>query len=339
MRTLVLIILGVFSIIGISMLMITETTFFFGCIILGLTIAYLIFSFGIVDGKKGEIGALFTFGKPIENLGPGVFFVPALIASLRIEKGTIFQSELPSDPENIYRGNGLPPGGKFFPIRVKFGPPNPLDTDLVDNPYNIEGVEEVVPVVVWRITDLVTFSLIAGDNANCRQMLSSITVQIIWRELANRTPAKASRELDIINQEMMKGLKGSTKGWGIDILQAYMKPFVFSHSLNNYVEAVSIARETAKAVRLTAQGEKDKRIAEAEGTAKAVELTAAAEKLRLIQTGLAKVDTSGNITELVPDANTKANTDAIAALAGVTGTLVLGREAVTPIINIQKREG
>jgi hypothetical protein len=308
-----------------------------GGVLLGIPATYYIFSINFIDGKKGEIGALFLWGKPVRNLGPGVYLAFLGVESVRKEKGTVTQAELPSDPENIYRGDGIPPVGKFDPIRVKFGPPNPLDIDLADDPYNIEGVEEIAPVVAWQISDLMKFSLIVGDNANCLKMLSDRVVQIVGGDLATMTPAKASKELDKINKKILNGVKEETKGWGITIHQAYLKPLTYSHSLNKSVEAVSLAREGAKATVLTAKGKRDAEIAEAEGAGRATEIKADARKYELVTTGLAKVGKNGKITRLVPDANTKANADAIAALANVT-TLVLGRETATPVINVAPKE-
>lgn len=306
-----------------------------GWVLLGLEVVYLINSFGTIKGEEGELAALYILGKPIMNLGPGPYFRPALISSIRREKSTITQSELPSDPENIYRGDDLPPAGKFPPIRVKFGPPNPLDVNLKGNPYNIECVEEVVPVVGWRLNNIVDFALTVGDNQNCLKMLSDIVVEICGKILADKTPAKASLMLNEINKQISDGVQAQTKGWGIEVTQAYMKPFIFSHDLNKSVEDVSRAELAAKAVVAAAKGNKEKEVLEAEGKAKAVELAANAEKLRLVQTGLAKVDADGNIIELIPDATTKANATAIAALSKVTGTVVLGPQT-TPVINVSK---
>ncbi len=57
------------------------------------------------------------------------------------------------------------------------------------------------------------------------------------------------------------------------------------------------------------------------------------KKKWLVDTGLAEVDSSGNITQLKPDANVRVSAEALKELSKVTGTLVLGDD-VTKILNI-----
>src|ERR1035441_8996411 len=101
-----------------------------GIPLLGIVLSYLIWCFSTV--KANEVAAMFIFNDPVGNIGPGLHFSPFGISSIWKERGTIIQDELPA-------------------IMVKFGQPNPADTDLIDDPYNIAVVMEVTPVVCWRI--------------------------------------------------------------------------------------------------------------------------------------------------------------------------------------------
>jgi regulator of protease activity HflC (stomatin/prohibitin superfamily) len=311
-----------------------------GWILLAFIVAYLIFSFGTV--KVNEVAMMAVFDKPIGNIGKGLYFAPAGIVSVQTEVGTVFQDELPADPEKIFRlpegsrDDGKIPEGMFPPIRVKFGQPgptnitnpDPVDLKLKDDPYNVAMVAEVVPVVSWRINDATMFFRVMGDVKNCRQILADKAVELFGDEFANVTPAKAALTLNATSQKLedMLVTESKAKEWGIEIRDAYVKPFIFTHALNTSVIGVSIAQQNAKAAVHTA-----------EGTAKAVEIAAGAERERLLKTGLAKTGTDDNI-ELVPDATTKAHTDALKELAKVTGTLVLG-DSVTPVVNIKKEKG
>jgi len=282
-----------------------------GPIILASTIAYLIFSFGIV--RVEQVAMLTLFGDPIKNLEEGLYFAPAGIMSVRKEAGTVFQDELPADPEKIFRGDGNPPEGMFPPIRVKFGQPNPADTTLADDPYNVAMVAEVVPVTSWHITDAITFFKMMGSVANCRKIMADKATEVFGDNFAKVTPAKAMLGMTKTSKKLEKKLTTETSGWGIEITDAYVKPIIFSHPLNTAVVAVSVAREEAKAKVLTANG-----------NAKAVEIAAEAEKKRQLTTGLARADAHGNITELLPDANTRVRTEAIKKLAETKGTVVFG---------------
>lgn len=328
-RLMIIIGLVILAIIGI-MLMIRGVEAYgvnMGVILLALIITYLIFSYTIVH--VGHVGMMTEWGKPIgkPTLTPTWYFTPLGIVSVRIEKGTVFQDELPADPEKIYRlpkgakDDGKIPEGMFPPIRVKFGQPKEKDDPrLKDDPYNVAMVAEVVPVVSWRINNATMFFTVMGDVTNCRQILADKAVELFGDQFANVTPAKAALRLNKTSEKLEKMLIAEAKanGWGIEIRDAYVKPFIFTHELNTSVVNVSIAQQNAKAT-----------VHAAEGAAKAVEIAAEAEKMRLIKTGLAKKDATGEIIELSPDANTRVTTDAVKELAKVTGTLVLGGDLKT----------
>lgn len=123
--------------------------------------------------------------------------------------------------------------------------------------------------------------------------------------------------------------------------------------LMSAVTNVVIAEEEGKALFQKAKGEADAEAERATGKKKATitiaEGEAEAYKLQqekivewkkkyLVETGLAKVDASGNITELVPDANTKITSEALKELSKVTGTLVISDGALSQFLNITKKE-
>jgi len=310
MRIVIAIILAALTAIGIASIILGGGVFvpLVGAIVAGLAVTYTIFSLGTVG--LGEVAALTRLGKPIANLPKGLYFAPWGLYRVQKELKTLFQDELPSDPENIYRGDDVAPAGKFPPIRQKFGPPNPLDTDLVNDPYNVEMVAEVVPVVAWRITDALVFFDVVGTVANCRKMMADKAIKPITEDLAGMTPAKALKMLNSLNQRVKNELVTETTGWGIELRDGYIKQFNFSHGLNTSVEGVSIAGQNAKAVGLTADGEQQ----------------------RLLKTGLATKNSDGTIT-LVPDAKTKAQTDALKKLSKLKGTLVLGNASTVLDVN------
>ena len=80
-------------------------------------------------------------------------------------------------------------------------------------------------------------------------------------------------------------------------------------------------------------------IAEAKAKAEAYAVEQGAlilwKKNYLVDTGLAKTDSSGNIIELLPDANARISAEAIRELSKLTGTLVLGDETMK-MLNLNK---
>lgn len=329
------------AILGLTILVIIGALLMkYGMVIPGWTLwglvgAYLVFSFGTL--KVGEVGMMTAFGDPIGDIRTGLYFAPAMIVHVSKEVGTVFQDELPAEPEKIYRDDGLVPAGMFPPIRVKFGQPDPADVTLVDDPYNVPMVAEVVPVVSWHIRSLTTFRQVMGTVANCRKIMADKATEVFSDDFAKVTPAKAMLALDKTSERLEGVLMTETGTWGITMNDAYVKPINFTHALNTAVVSVSIARESAKAGILTATGEKTQKIERATGDAEAVRLAAVAEKDRLIATGQAKADASGKITKLVPDAKTKAQTDALAALKDVKGTIVFGN--ATTMLGINNHGG
>lgn len=319
-RALVAIALMVLGIIG-TLLMVYKVNILYintGIVLHGLEVAYLIFSFTII--AVGKVGMLQEWGVPVGNKGPGWYFTPPGFASIKKELGTIFQDELPSDPEKIFREDGKVPEGMFPPIRIKFGQPgpteglsvDPIDVLLKDDPYNVAMVAEVVPVVSWHIVDATTFFAVTKDVANCRKMMADKAVGLFNIEFAGVTPAKAMLGLNETSTNLRTKLRKETKSWGIKINDAYVKPFIFGHGLNKAVEAVSISQQGAKA-----------KVHEEEGKAAGVRIAMTAEKERLIETGLAKTDATGKkIIELLPNPNTKVMAENIGK---ITGTVVFGQ--------------
>ncbi len=326
-RGLVVVVLSVLVLVGILLILdgTANSSVITGWVLLALVVAYLINSFSTMT--VDEAGMITVFGRPIRDIKPGLHFTPAGIVRLEKMQGTMYQHELPSEPENIWKVEGQPPAGKFFPIRIKFGAPpvppiDPIDIQLVGDPYNVEMVTEVVPVVVWHVKSMMQFRKKVGTPEECRRMLTDKTETASGDELATVTPAKAARTLSIINRDIKTRVGIETADWGIVIDNAYLKPILYSHGMNEAVENVSKAHLAA-----------DVKRADASGTADAIRTVADAKKYDLVQTGRAKVNAMGNITKLVPDSNVKAHADAIAALKDVK-TVVLSGDKIAPVLAV-----
>src|SRR3989344_3533169 len=250
-----------------------------GAILLGLEVAYLIFSFGTVG--VDEVAAKFCLGAPCGNLDPGPYFAPPGVTKIRRGKSTRYQDELPGEPRQIFRSdddNATIPTNMFPPIRVKFGSPQADDdASLKKDPYNIEMVAEVAPVVSWKIIDATTFFSSYDDVNAFRKILEDKAVEVFGNAFSKMTPAKALRKLAETSRRLQKKIEDETVNTGVEIVDAFIKPFIFSHPLNTSVVGVSIARQNAEAVKATATGAKQKLIDEGVCAAEAVRLMLEAE--------------------------------------------------------------
>jgi regulator of protease activity HflC (stomatin/prohibitin superfamily) len=241
-----------------------------GIILLAFELSHLLFSFGTV--KIDEVAVLFLFGKPIDTLKPGWYFAPFGIYSVRKENGAFFQDELPAEPENIFRGDGPTPEGKFPPIRIKFGMPRNDDDDTLKNdPYNVSIVADVVPVVAWRINEPILFFEKMKTVENCRKILSDRAIAVCGDQLSTMTPAKALQNLKSISENLEIEIKETVEPWGILIKDAFLKPFNFSHGLNDAVVGVAKADLKRQETIKISEGDKKKIINEGEGKADAEE--------------------------------------------------------------------
>lgn len=226
-----------------------------GAVLLAFYMIFMYFS-AFKTVATGTVGAKVLFDRLIEKANPGLHFVTPFIETIDTESGAFISDELPGNPEEVYLGEGNAPQGMFLPIRILFGPPDEKDVLLKDSPYNKNIVVRVTPVIVWRITNLVIFRKEMKTIENCRSILTDKAVATFADDFAKITPAKAMSQLEETNARLLKELKDETKNLGIEIKNAYVKPFDFSHALNKAVVGVTIANQQALAVKETADGER-----------------------------------------------------------------------------------
>ncbi|TSC70020.1 MAG: hypothetical protein CEO12_610 [Parcubacteria group bacterium Gr01-1014_46] len=281
-----------------------------GAVMLALETAYLVFSFGTV--KVEEVAAKFCFGAPAGNLTPGLYFAPPGVMEVRKGKATQYQDELPGEPRQIFRQDDVAPvpPGMFPPIRVKFGVPRKDDPPTLKNdPYNIAMTAEVVPVVSWKITDATAFFTNYEDVDVFRRILEDKAIEVFGNEFSGVTPARALSTLSTTSTILQKKIETETANTGVQILDAYVKPFIFSHPLNTAVVRVSIAKRDAEAVRVAASAEKDRLTSVGIGNANARKLMLEAEAIGIAKLAEIAKTHEGQVTlwmETMKEAFTKA---------------------------------
>ena len=208
-----------------------------------------------------ELGARTLFGNPIDQVSSGFVFVPVGIFSLEVAPAIFIQDELPSNPENIFRGDGIIPPDKFPPIRIPFG----LPTEENDDPYDHRMTQEVVPVVTWRIDDFVKFLTTVGSVEEARRQLEDAAIAMLTEAFAKITPAIALKELDKHSEALKKAIDDRVDGWGIELKSAKIKAINFNHELNTAILGVPQATVNAKAAIITAEARKRELELEGEG--------------------------------------------------------------------------
>ena len=199
------------------------------------------------------LGARLLFGRPVNNLYSGLVWIPPFICQLVIETRLTVQDELPSDPENIYRGDDpVTPEGKFPPIRIPFGPA--AEGEISDDPLNVRMTQEVVPIIRWRIVNFRVFLSTIGSREEARRQMEDNSVSILLRGFAKITPAVALANLDTHDSVLSSEIGKNVMSWGVDLESAKIKLINFTHAINGSIQEIGEA--TAK---------KRSRIIEAEG--------------------------------------------------------------------------
>jgi regulator of protease activity HflC (stomatin/prohibitin superfamily) len=199
-----------------------------------------------------ELGARVLFGKPIDQVSSGFVFVPVGIFTLEVAPATVIQDELPSDPQNIFRGDGEVPPGKFPPIRIPFG----LPTTENDDPYDHRMTQEVVPVVTWRIENFIKFLTTIGSVNEARRQMEDTAIAMLIEAFAKITPAVALQELEKHSNDLKRSIDDRVEGWGIELKSAKIKGINFDHALNTAILGVPKATVNAKATVITAEARK-----------------------------------------------------------------------------------
>lgn len=218
-----------------------------------------------------EIGAHTFFGMPFRQLESGLSFVPFGVTTVEVFSNLIQQTELPAEPEDIYRGTKDDPDaknipkGKFAANRILF---NGKPTNLND-PYDQPMVSDVSVVVRSQILDAVEFVQTIGTQEKMRVQINDEVVAILTKVFAERTPAQAIKEIDKVNDELKSAINKMVAPWGCEVHSVTIKPFSFSHKLNEAVLAVPEAERNKQVKILNAEGEKQAKILMGQGEASA----------------------------------------------------------------------
>ncbi|MEK7162676.1 MAG: hypothetical protein AAB696_00035 [Patescibacteria group bacterium] len=204
-------------------------------------VLYNILSFKIVGPT--ELGAIILFGKPLYDVGSGLYFVPFPVYQLVKDTKNVIEDELPAKPELIYRSKKeeaevLPENllklGFKPPNRIQFGWPgtsisieDEKDKEMKKfyeeinkfieekkgkeegsngkkDPLNVRMTVEVPFTIIWKIKSLVGLLKIFGSREEARNKLQDIAIAMLNRDFSKITPAVAQYFIGRFSQLIKK---------------------------------------------------------------------------------------------------------------------------------------
>lgn len=307
----------------------------------GLEMFLLLAVYTIASWKEigpSDIGVRLLFGDPVDQAEPGLTFVPIGIITLTPFANETQQAELPAEPGLIYRETASDPDGKsipkgkYPPIRIVFGKPD--DPKTID-PYDQRMVAEVTPVIRYRIVNAVAFLRTIKTWENARLQIEDAVVAVLNEELSKVTPAKALTQLsgpEGIYKKLERAIDDLLWSWGIDLVSISLKPFGYSHKLNEAVLEVPKAQREKEAQIIRAEGTKEATalVGQGKGAARKAEIDGETEglenqvqKLKIDGSAVLAAQTARDITSNPGQTTIIAGSGGFSDLATV-GT-VLGR--------------
>ncbi len=265
-----------------------------GYFILGLGLLYFIASIDII--KRNEMSGVSILGWPTKVFSGSLAIVLPGIMEQDEVTALVVELAWPEDDTKVWRGPpDLPvPPGMFPPIRIPFA--DETGADATADPLTGRVTEEATLFVRIRVCYFWDFFSRIGDTdknisaseeyqehpermlTNAREQIGNMAISLIFREFSNKSLARSLAEVDTVNGELLSDIKRKTKWWGIDVVDAKVKLFVFSKSLNTSIESAVQAKFAARATVTAAEAEKIRLTRAGEGNA-------AAEKAMIIGRG------------------------------------------------------
>lgn len=331
-----------------------------------LQMFYALISFRTVGPTK--LGAILLFGKPLFDVGSGLTFAPFLVCHLETEEKIVMEDELPAKPELIFRSKKDEPEvvpddkrkqGYKPPIRIQFGSPDILINidpeeseerrklyktlnEIIEeskvfaknDPLNVRMTAETPLTVRWQIESLVKFLQTFGTKEKARDQIQDIAVAVLNRDFSKITPAVAQGHLGKFSQLIQGEVKEMVEGGGIKIKTILLRPFVYSHELNDEIlkKAKALVGKAATIINAEAQKKKDKLEGEGKGLAeKAVlngrtqGLAKMAKKLRVSSETVIAAETAriiGSPTDRTIIAGSGGFADLLSAAAAISQTFI-----------------
>ncbi|MEK7555401.1 MAG: SPFH domain-containing protein [Patescibacteria group bacterium] len=145
--------------------------------------------------------------------------------------------------------------------------------EIKDDPLNIRMTAETPLVVRLRIRSLSEFLRIFGSIEKAIDQIQDIAVAMLNREFSKITPAVAQHNLgtfsELIKDEIVERIEriesDKKSDRGIDIVTVLLRPFIYSHKLNEALQEPAKERAKKQATITVAEAQKRKDTLEGEG--------------------------------------------------------------------------
>lgn len=226
-----------------------------------------------------ENAALTLFGRPIQNVTPGLNFVPLGICELIFVSSIITQREFPGEPQNIYRGElkegDVIPEEKVPPVRIQFRDSvkeedlgKVFSTDELSvvklgheeservtfNPNVPEDglsqrvVAELFVAVRIYISDPCSFIRNIGDIEEAFSQIEDELFAVLNSLCTRISVGQALGNVKWIEAHLFNavskliGTSGNSKSWGINLDSSSLKSIHTSHGVNTAISEAASAQ-------------------------------------------------------------------------------------------------
>ena len=262
-----------------------------------VTLLWLYAKVSFFTVEENRLAMLLLFGRYVKYLRPGLVYAPFL-AYERVYKivhmtRNQIEIDLPDDHENIFHGDvndpkqdykGIVPDGMTPALRIMFagknvsngkeflevkhvellqsGEKREVDVGKVhrDDVFLRHQAAEVELSYGFRIVDLLTFYRVMGNVDEAIQAMNDNVITGFSNSLHRLTLAEAKLLQREVSDEVRSDIEKFTRGWGILISFARIKPFVFSHNFNIALTGAASAIEEKRATITKSEGAMQDRI-------------------------------------------------------------------------------
>ncbi len=132
---------------------------------------------------------------------------------------------------------------------------------------------EVDAVVYWQIIDMEKSFYQIDD---LQEALNNLATTTMRQTIAQKTLEETNRQLDEMDESILRKLNHATREWGVEILRVDIQRITPPESVQKSMEEQRAAEIKSRAVVLEAEGEKQAAIKKAQGTQTSMQIIAEA---------------------------------------------------------------
>ena len=289
-----------------------------------MTIALVHFVLSLRQVNNTEFAARYFFGHFLDEVNPGLRFVPFGLMQIERESRMLHTIRLPGERERVFHGDDKEPlkEGMVRPIRVTTRQPDPKkgETGHLDAQMTLD----MQGYVQHRIENLPRFIGTIGTIEHAEKLIRSTAEALISEWATRHTVNGIIESLPQFNQKLDNQLRTLTQNWGMQIYEAKIFSPDITHKLAEALRDVPKARVRGEQTRIDADADKYRQEQEGLGqaAAKKADLEAEAAGLAAQKRALGVPGEAILAAQVAGDAFKDANgvlmgTSSVAELTGV----------------------